>query len=259
MIYDFYYRMKTTFLIISVLIFLDFAGCGNPPEPPVINNLLANNLTFNDSVADDTFFSIQADSISTIVIKDSIPSLAGGSSITFQTDHGTFLPSQGSSTLAAGSQSITVLAPSDTAQTLLVSGLDVVDTVIVTAGNGSSYTTGRARFTTSYPDIGGLLLSSSVYNLSSSVINGTLSITLFKSHGKVSNHFPIALQVLDSTNNNSALSLYLPQKIFVESRIITLPFYSNSIDIADSGFKIIASYNYNPTNMASDTIMIEVN
>jgi hypothetical protein len=93
-----------------------------------------------------------------------------------------------------------------------------------------------------------------------STINGILTMSLFKSHGKVSNHFPITLQVIDSTNNSNVLTLYLPQKIFIENRTITLPFYSNTIDSADSGyFKIIATYHYSPAATASDTITIEVN
>jgi len=178
-------------LIISILLTgLGLLGCGNPPGSPVINDLLVNDLLFNDSISKVAFFSIPADSITTIAIKDSIPSLTAGGSFSFTTDHGTFLISQGSSTLAAGSQSITIVSATDTAQVLLLSGLDATDSVLVTAGNGSTFTTGRLHFSMAYPD--DLIFTSSRYRIKSNDSdNATISLTLLKALGKASNHVPV--------------------------------------------------------------------
>ena len=257
-------NFEKTIVISSMLITLASAGCGNPAQPPPINDLTGVK---NFMLLDSLDF-IPADGISTIDIKDSIPTLGGGASITFGTNYGTFLPEQGLSTLATGSQSITVLAVGDTAHALLVSGLDVVDTVIITAGSGSSFLRGRVRFIRSYPDSGGLLLASNVYYIPSKDSDlppttpiPTLSVGLVKLHGKVSNHFPITFQTT-SIPTHGTPSLDLPQTFYIEHQDTTLPFHSNSIDSGSGVINIIASYQYllTPDSVvtASDTLSIVV-
>ena len=267
--------MKKTFEIGSLIFALVLASCGNPPAAPVVNGLLFNYLTFkwlkSTSGADSIQIldSIPADGVSTIPVTDSIPSLPTGAAITFTTDYGAFLPTQGSSTLSASAQSISVLAAGDTASTLLVSGL-IVDTVIVTAGSGSSFVNGRVRFTTSYPDPGGLSFTSNVYYVPaedtpgpSSTTVPTLSISLSKLYGKVSNHFPISFRIepIAGTMIGNP-SLDIPRLLYVDNQSAMLPFHSNSIDTGTGEVRIIACYQYavKPDSIltSADTISVRI-
>jgi hypothetical protein len=193
--------------------------------------------------------SIPANGISTIDIKASMP-IGGskGSKITFVTDNGTFY-----GTNPAGGKTIDVNDPDDTAHVTLVSSTSVGDARITATANNYSVSK-LIHFTTSYPEF--CSFTASPYSFKADGATAcTITVTLSKTIGSVSNHFPIRLYIQDTLNAKGSPGIDLPPIIYTEDKgVATTTVKSISTDTAV--FRIKAVYNSSSSRLDSQYVKV---
>jgi hypothetical protein len=230
------------FMALLSLLIASITTNGCIPPLPMPND------TMRIVTASDT---IPADGISTVELLANMPTGASASStITFTTNAGSFYGA-----LNATPQTVTVPDPNDSSYALLISGNNVVDSVLVTSESNNYQATKVVTFTTSYPQL--LTLTSNVYQITAaSGDSARLTINLSKSQGMVSNHFPVNLFYEGlATPDSITPNVDLPPIVYVDGQ--SLSFGLHSTNNPSSGSILIKAV-YPTSSLSLDTVTMQL-